>query len=180
MNLDYQRLQQHDHEQAIEFALHSRQLLFPELYGAQTPKDIEHFEQYYVTSPLGCFIVVKDHDRIVGTIAYRAYDERFDLDIPNGAVEVVKLFVLPKYRRQGIATQLSQLLFAHAEQHGIDTLYLHTHPFLPAAEQFWQRQGFNILKREWLKTYDTIHMLRRLNEDTKFCFTKVCADLAYI
>ena len=135
MNLTYEILQSAD-QSAIQFALESRQLLFPELYGACIPKDIAQFEQYYVDSPLGCFIVVKDQAKIIATIAYRAYDGRFDLDVGQGAIEVVKLFVLPEYRRQGIATQLFQLVFAHAEQQGIQTLYLHTHPFLPAAEQF--------------------------------------------
>lgn len=157
MNLTYETLRSAD-QSAIQFALASRQLLFPELYGACIPKDIEQFEQYYINSPLGCFMVVKDQARIIGTIAYRAYDGRFDLDVAQGAAEVVKLFVLPEYRRQGIATQLCQLLFKHAEQHGIETLYLHTHPFLPAAEKFWCLQGFDMIKREWLKTYDTIHM----------------------
>ena len=102
--------------------------------------------------------MVKDRNRIIGTVAYRTYDYRFDLDIPQNAVEVVKLFVLPEYRRQGIATKLCKMLFKHAKQQKIETLYLHTHPFLPAAEQFWQLQGYEVIKREWLKNYDTIHM----------------------
>ena len=158
MNLDYQLLQPQDHQQAIEFALYSRQLLFPELYQAKIPQDIKHFEKYYIESALGCFIVVKDRNRIIGTVAYRTYDYRFDLDIPQNAVEVVKLFVLPEYRRQGIATKLCKMLFKHAKQQKIETLYLHTHPFLPAAEPFWQLQGYEVIKREWLKNYDTIHM----------------------
>lgn len=161
-NINYQLLSSPDFESAIQFALATRQLLFPELYQAQIPKDIAYFEQYYIESPLGCFIMVKDQERIIGTIAYRAYDDRFDLDIPKGAVEVVKLFVLPEYRRQGIATKLCQLLFEYGQQNRINTFYLHTHPFLPAAEKFWTLQGFEVIKREWLKTYDTIHMRRDL------------------
>ncbi|MEX7542334.1 GNAT family N-acetyltransferase, partial [Acinetobacter baumannii] len=83
--------------------------------------------QYYVNDPLGCFITVKDKNRIVGTIAYRAYDHRFDLNLPSNTVEVVKLFVLPEYRRKGIATQLCDMLFSHAKNSEITTLYLHTH-----------------------------------------------------
>ena len=166
MNLTYQCLQDQGQPQAIEFALYSRQLLFPELYNASMPKDIEYFEQYYLDSRLGCFIVVKDQDRIIGTVAYRAYDHRFDLDIPENSVEVVKLFVLPEYRRQGIATKLCQMLFEQAKRQKIETLYLHTHPFLPAAEKFWQLQGFQVIKREWLKTYDTIHMLHTYADES--------------
>lgn len=75
---------------------------------------------------------------------------------------MVKLFVLPEYRRNGIATMLCKMLFSHAKNNGITSLYLHTHPFLPAAEEFWCLQGFEVIKREWIETYDTIHMIKSL------------------
>ena len=160
--LNYQLVGKTDYESAVEFALYTRQLLFPEIYHGQAPKDLQSFEQYYVNDSLGCFITVKDKNRIVGTIAYRAYDHRFDLNLPSNTVEVVKLFVLPEYRRNGIATQLCNMLFSHAKNHAITSLYLHTHPFLPAAEEFWTLQGFKVIQREWIDTYDTIHMSKYL------------------
>ncbi|EPW3854580.1 GNAT family N-acetyltransferase [Acinetobacter baumannii] len=160
--LNYQLVGKTDSESAVEFALYTRQLLFPEIYHGQVPKDLKNFGQYYVNDPLGCFITVKDKNRIVGTIAYRAYDHRFDLNLPSNTVEVVKLFVLPEYRRKGIATQLCDMLFSHAKNSEITTLYLHTHPFLPAAEEFWRLQGFEVIQREWIDTYDTIHMSKSL------------------
>lgn len=116
--------------------LYTRQLLFPEIYHGQVPKDLQNFEQYYVHDPLGCFITVKDQNRIIGTIAYRAYDHRFDLNLPSNTVEVVKLFVLPEYRRKGIATQLCNMLFSHAQKNEITILYLHTHPFCRRLKSF--------------------------------------------
>lgn len=160
--LNYQVMGKVDYESAVEFALYTRQLLFPEIYHGQVPKDLQNFEQHYVHDPLGCFITVKDKNRIIGTIAYRAYDHRFDLNLPSNTVEVVKLFVLPEYRRNGIATQLCDMLFSHAKNNEITTLYLHTHPFLPAAEKFWRLQGFDVINREWIETYDTIHMSKSL------------------
>ncbi|MFC1397905.1 GNAT family N-acetyltransferase [Acinetobacter lactucae] len=158
----YQLVEKSDHDSAIEFALYTRQLLFPEIYHGQVPKDLQNFEQYYVQDPLGCFITVKDQNRMIGTIAYRAYDHRFDLNLPSNTIEVVKLFVLPEYRRKGIATKLCDMLFSYAKNNGITRLYLHTHPFLPAAEEFWTLQGFDVIKREWIDTYDTIHMSKSL------------------
>jgi hypothetical protein len=62
-----------------------------------------------------------------------------------------------------MASQLScNMLFSHAKNNEITTLYLHTHPFLPAAEEFWRLQGFEVIKREWIDTYDTIHMSKSL------------------
>ncbi|MBP1493590.1 GNAT family N-acetyltransferase [Acinetobacter nosocomialis] len=160
--LNYQLVDKSDYASAVEFALYTRQLLFPEIYHGQIPKDLQNFEQSYIKARLGCFITVKDQKRIIGTIAYRAYDHRFDLNLPTNTVEVVKLFVLPEYRRKGIATQLCNMLFSHAKNRAITTLYLHTHPFLPAAEKFWRLQGFDVIKREWIETYDTIHMSKSL------------------
>ncbi|MCU4504407.1 GNAT family N-acetyltransferase [Acinetobacter sp. WU_MDCI_Abxe161] len=160
--LDYQLVEKSDYDSAVEFALYTRQLLFPEIYHGQVPKDLQNFEQYYVHDPLGCCITVKDQNRIIGTIAYRAYDHRFDLNLPSNTVEVVKLFVLPVYRRKGIATKLCDMLFSHAKNNRITSLYLHTHPFLPAAEEFWTLQGFKVIKQEWIDTYDTIHMSKFL------------------
>ncbi|WP_373359130.1 GNAT family N-acetyltransferase [Acinetobacter lactucae] len=163
MNMfDYQLVEKSDYDSAVEFALYTRQLLFPEIYQGQVPKDLQNFEQYYVHDPLGCFITVKDQNRMIGTIAYRVYDHRFDLNLPSNTVEVVKLFVLPEYRRKGIATKLCDILFSHAKNNRITSLYLHTHPFLPAAEEFWTLQGFEVIKREWIETYDTIHMSKSL------------------
>jgi len=159
---DYQLVEKSDYDSAVEFALYTRQQLFPEIYHGQVPKDLQNFEQYYVHDPLGCFITVKDQNRIIGTIAYRAYDHRFDLNLPSNTVEVVKLFVLPEYRRKGIATKLCDMLFSHAKNNRITSLYLHTHPFLPAAEEFWTLQGFKVIQREWIDTYDTIHMSKFL------------------
>lgn len=159
---DYQLVEKSDYDSAVEFALYTRQLLFPEIYQGQVPKDLQNFEQYYVHDPLGCFITVKDQNSMIGTIAYRAYDHRFDLNLPSNTVEVVKLFVLPEYRRKGIATKLCDILFSYAKNNGITPLYLHTHPFLPAAEEFWTLQGFDVIKREWIDTYDTIHMSKFL------------------
>lgn len=159
---DYQLVEKSDYDSAVEFALYTRQQLFPEIYHGHVPKDLQNFEQYYVHDPLGCFITVKDQNRIIGTIAYRAYDHRFDLNLPSNTVEVVKLFVLPEYRRKGIATKLCDMLFSHAKNNRITSLYLHTHPFLPAAEEFWTLQGFKVIQREWIDTYDTIHMSKYL------------------
>ncbi|MFH4267956.1 GNAT family N-acetyltransferase, partial [Acinetobacter baumannii] len=58
--LNYQLVGKTDYESAVEFALYTRQLLFPEIYHGQVPKDLQNFEQYYVHDPLGCFITVKD------------------------------------------------------------------------------------------------------------------------
>ena len=64
---------------------------------------------------------------------------------PYKIVEVVRLFVIPQYRRYGLAASLFSTLRDHALESGVQCMYLHTHPFLPGAVQFWEKQGFNVI-----------------------------------
>ncbi|MCU4413576.1 GNAT family N-acetyltransferase [Acinetobacter sp. WU_MDCI_Axc73] len=148
--------------QAAQFAIHTRQLLFPELYQTTLPYDLTHFSETYIEHAQGACFVVKDKNRVIGMVAYRAYNNRFTLDLPLESVEVVKLFIEPEFRRQGLASQLCHALFEYAAQHNIQYFYLHTHPFLPAAEYFWQKQGFKFIHRELSQNYDTIHMFKSI------------------
>ncbi|WP_288397029.1 GNAT family N-acetyltransferase [uncultured Acinetobacter sp.] len=152
-----------DNLQAAQaFAIRTRQLLFPEVYQTSLPHDLTHFDETYVASPMGACFIIKDGESIVAMVAYRSYDARFDLELPSPCVEVVKLFVEPHYRRQGLASRLCQALFEYARTQNIRHFYLHTHPFLPAAEYFWQQQGFHLIRREWIQDYDTLHMLKSI------------------
>lgn len=65
-------------------------------------------------------------------------------DLPK-TVEVLRLFVLPQYRRHGLAATLFQSLKDHALASGVQCMYLHTHPFLPGAIRFWEKQAFDII-----------------------------------
>lgn len=121
--------------------------------------DLLNFEQVYCQQ--GRMLAAHDDVHgLVGTIAWRAYDDRFaQLDFAGRrVVEVVRLFVAPACRRQGIADALFAALKAQAVDQGIDLLYLHTHPFLPGAELFWQRHGFQVLCRDADPEWQTIHM----------------------
>lgn len=161
MALIIQPLSNQDLDQAINFAIHTRILLFPEVYEKALPYELTHFSETYIQDPLGACWIIKDQDRIIAMIAYRAYNRRFQLDLPHHCVELVKLFVEPQYRKQGFAQQLCKTLFEYAAQKNIHHFYLHTHPFLTGAEYFWQQQGFEVIHRELIQEYDTIHMFKK-------------------
>ena len=136
-----------------------------QMFGArvdpqETPADLLHFAQVYGGGTGQMWAARDAQQKVVGSIAYRAYDGRFtQLDVGQQAVvEVVRLFVAPAWRRQGVAQALFTTLHAHAKAHGVQLLYLHTHPFLPGAEAFWQRNGFAVLQREADPVWQTIHM----------------------
>lgn len=67
------------------------------------------------------------------------------LSHPYTVVEVLRLFVLPEYRRHGLAATLFEALRDHAVASGVHFMYLHTHPFLPGAIRFWEKQDFDII-----------------------------------
>lgn len=104
---------------------------------------------------------------IAGIIAYRKYDNRFKFpelvfDDAANVVEVVRLFVNPELRGQGIATKLIRALVRQAREDGVRTMYLHTHPFLPGAQYLWEKEGWRVVVREEEEPWWTIHMRREL------------------
>jgi GNAT superfamily N-acetyltransferase len=149
--------------EVLAFLLEAREITFPQLAGTPTPTDLAAFEQTYFQGQ-GRLQVARDHGRLVGVIGYLPYDRRFPaLPYPGlKVVEVVRLFVLPAYRRAGVAQQLFSTLQAQAVVDGVQLLYLHTHPFLPGAVRFWQRQRFEVTLVEPDPQWQTTHMQRAL------------------
>lgn len=146
------------------------QASYRELFGSRIeattlPPDLQGFADHYGVGR-GCLLIARGAaGEPLGSIAYRPYDRRFpQLAYPGErAVEVVRLYVAPQQRRQGLARRLFGALLAQARQEAVDRLYLHTHPFLPGAEAFWLGQGFRVVERETTLPWQTIHLDRRLD-----------------
>ena len=86
---------------------------------------------------------------------------------PYKIVEVIRLFVLPEYRRHGLAASLFKALKDHAIASGVNFIYLHTHPFLPGAIHFWKLQGFDVIcVDEEDEVWQTHHMRMMLEPAT--------------
>jgi GNAT superfamily N-acetyltransferase len=82
---------------------------------------------------------------------------------PYKIVEVVRLFVLPQHRRHGLAASLFQSIQNRAVASGVHCMYLHTHPFLPGAIRFWEKQGFDIIRVDAEdEVWQTHHMQKML------------------
>lgn len=133
------------------------------LHIPKTQKEFVTFERDYLDDPRGAFLIAKAGDALIGTIGYVAYDHRFpqlDLEEDGRIVEVVKLYVDPKWRRNELATRMFRMLEQLAHQAGIRQLYLHTHPFLPGSIKYWQTQGFEIIDVESDPVWQTTHMIK--------------------
>ncbi|UVL68674.1 GNAT family N-acetyltransferase [Pseudomonas sp. B21-031] len=150
-------------DEVVVFVDSARRELFPQLADAPLPPDLARFAETYLDGA-GVFLEARDQGRLVAVIGYVPYDHRFaQLDYQRvRVVEVVRLFVLPAYRRHGLAAALFAALRGAAEQAGVECLYLHTHPFLPGAIAFWERQGFVVIDVEQDPVWQTTHMQLKL------------------
>lgn len=156
-----EKLQLQDLEEVIAYVLQCRELLFPMLVASPLPTDLVQFKQFYIEDKQGVFLVARTGEgELVGTIGMRGYDHRF-LSLDYGqqrVVEVTRLFVASNYRKRGLGTALFLELHKEAKKRNIDRMYLHTHPFLSGAQQFWEKQGFGLLSETVESDFTTLHM----------------------
>lgn len=147
----------------LTFVLQARAELFPPLSAAGLPADLASFEATYLQGG-GQFMIVRNAGTIVAAIGYLPYDGRFPQLNYQGlnTVEVVRLYVLPAFRGFGLASRLYRALEAQARADEVQMMYLHTHPFLPGAIDFWRRQGFEVVDIESDPVWQTTHMQRQL------------------
>ena len=158
-------VQEQQQEEVVAYVKKCRQLLFPMLDHTKVPPDLIAFKETYLTNTQGCFLQARDQEgNLLGVIGMLAYDHRFDYlhYKDQSTVEVVRLFIEPPYRRKGLATQLFEALVNQAVAKGVECLYLHTHPFLTGALEYWQKQGFELITTSIDGGFTTLHMNRRL------------------
>ncbi len=148
-----------DTNEAIRFVMAARAEIFPMLDGCVLPDDLQRFAETYL-GEAGAFWLARCAGEIVAAVGYLPYDHRFaQLDYRGvRTVEIVRLFVAPAFRRSGLAARLCSELREHAIAQGVEVLYLHTHPFLPGAVRFWERQGFTVTDVESDPVWQTTHM----------------------
>lgn len=148
-------------QEVVAYVMRTRRDLYPMIKDINLPLDLQEFEMCYLENPIADFLIATDsQDRIIGTIGMRPYDHRFAHLNYTGAktVEVVKLYVNPHLRKNGLGTQLFRALKDQACRKGTDIMYLHTHPFLNGAVAFWNKQGFSLICQDTDPVYQTIHM----------------------
>ena len=160
MSISLREVQPHEIEDVIHFVRQARAVMFPMLDPQKLPQDLQYFADTYLTPHRSRFFIARHAEQLIGVIGFVPYDGRFSqLDYSGrNAVEVVRLFIDPAFRRLGLAVQLFDALKSAAKEQGVDLLYLHTHPFLRGAIDFWQRQGFAIVDVEDDPLWRTTHM----------------------
>ncbi|WP_051675854.1 GNAT family N-acetyltransferase [Ureaplasma canigenitalium] len=164
MNIKYEQVNNEKIDESVNFIMAGRKVIFPMLEHSKMPEDLINFKQYYMLDKDAYWLNAIDADtnQIVATIAFRKYDHRFPfLSLPRDKkiVELQKLFVDPRVRRNGIAKTLVKIMIDKASEMGINYIYLHTHPFLIGAQQLYFKLGWDYLYNEKNDPWNTIHML---------------------
>lgn len=156
-----------DLETVLPYVIEFRKQLFPMLDPQKIPSDLLDFKQLYLDGQTGTFLQAREKSgKLVGVIGMLAYDYRFPhlgLDTRK-TVEVARLFVDPDYRRSGLGTALFRHLTKVAKEKAVERLYLHTHPFLEGAHEFWLKQGFHLKEYCDESGFPTIHMEQMLEQ----------------
>jgi putative acetyltransferase len=104
-----------------------------EPHGAD--RDVYDVEIYYQTKG-GEFWVVEWLGEIVGTAAY------YPIERGNNAVEIRKMYILPKARRQGLGKFLLQELESKIATRGFDEIWLETASVLKEAVKMYENSGY--------------------------------------
>jgi putative acetyltransferase len=95
--------------------------------------DVDNFKQVY-GGDRGIFLVVLDGERVVGTGAFKPFDEQ--------TAELKRLWLLEKYHGKGIGYMLIMKLFESARQAGYRRMILQTDILSVRAISFYKRLGF--------------------------------------
>lgn len=101
---------------------------------------VDHLSEWYGQTPAArYFVAVTDQQRVVGGCGVGP------IAPDDGIAELQKLYVDPTFRHHGTATKLLPPCFDYAKAH-YRSLYLETFATMTAANQLYQKVGFQSLK----------------------------------
>lgn len=152
-------------QQILAFYMRMRKTLFKTLNPDELPKDMADFDHVYGDEGNAAFFAAFDNEgRVIGTIGYLPYDNRFPelngLYKERKTGELVRCYVDEQNRRQGIGSLLFDAVKDSMKQDGYEIIYLHSHPFLPGGIDFWHKKGFQDVWIEKDPFWNTVHMDR--------------------
>lgn len=164
--MEIQKVTLYNMDKVVKYIIECREELYPMLSENKLPNDLLDFEGTYLKNIDSFFLIAVDGEKnIVGTIGLIPYDNRFKmLNYTQFKVaEIVKLYVDSSNRRQKVGHQLVNCLVNEALLLNYKILYLHTHPFLTGAVEFWEKNSFKIERKDIEQDLPTIHMKRLIS-----------------
>ncbi|WP_385940398.1 GNAT family N-acetyltransferase [Thalassorhabdus alkalitolerans] len=147
------------------FLLPTMAEVYPFPLSDNAKKDITEMEKLFITRDKAIFLAAFSEGNVLGTIAVRPYDDRITAlqgryCLPD-TCELIKCYVKSDSRKQGIGSRLYERAVQFCSETGYQTMYLHTHEFLPGGLTFWKKKGFLIVKEE-NDRLETVHMEKKV------------------
>lgn len=92
--------------------------------------------------PLSQYFVALDGEKIIGGVGVFPSE-----GLPDDTVELVKMYLLPEYRGQGLGKLLIRKCIGQAKHLGYRFIYLESMPELKTAVGVYQKLGFQLLDK---------------------------------
>lgn len=100
--------------------------------GKYVEKSLEEFSSYL--PPEGIYYVIQKNSSIIGMGALRT--------LKKGIGEIKRMYIKPKYRRNGYGKKMLELLLEKGKEIGFSSIRLDTGKFMSAAHQVYRLAGF--------------------------------------
>lgn len=145
-NIVYKPIGDQYSNDVIQLILPIQQIEFGVPVTLEDQPDLQNIEAFYCKSG-GHFWGAFDGNTLVGTIAL--------INTGHQAGAIRKMFVKKEYRGKqlGIAQRLLDGLLAYSREKGIRDLYLGTVEQLTAAQRFYEKNQFTVIKKTDLPSY---------------------------
>ena len=98
-------------------------------------RDVLEVEEFYLKTG-GEFWVIEYQNQIIGTGAY------YPIQRGEKAVEIRKMYILPKFRGLGLGKYLLQMLENTILENGFEQIWIETASVLKEAVQLYERNGY--------------------------------------
>lgn len=123
-------------------------------------EDFLKLEKYYL-NPRSCFYVLINSGEIIGTIAARPYDKKYEY-FKNKYNSVNTLSIWRHYinkdlRSKGFGSKLLSKVLLFANKKDYQYLYLHTQKTIKGSLEYWLAKGFKATEDVGDEFY-TVHM----------------------
>ena len=164
-NIEIRKLTERDYDQVIELYVQLEELHVqarPDCFSHRDKEKIYPKDAFLhnLSYPGGLELGVFDGDRIVGILRATLWEESFmRKDLKTVCLD--NIFVLPSYRRRGIAAKLFTEVEAWAVEQGAVRLELHTWEFNKGAVAMYEAMGMTpqryvFEKKLWKDTFPSI------------------------
>ncbi len=133
MQLHYIKYSLEELEEVRDIFIEYAAFLQVDLCFQDFEKELQTLHQVYLP-PLGCIILAKDENQVLGCIALKPIGE--------DVCEMKRLYVRPAARGKGLGNQLVEELIGFAQKVGYKTMKLDTISSLKEAIKLYRSKGF--------------------------------------